>query len=213
MLSAKTPINIYLELLYEADTQKDDDRSKKEEVVKKYYKKKNELLDKYKETALEKLKDQAESYGQELGDEFTDDLKTQKNKVIKIYLIRKSALNNQQIRALEKLKRGTMFVAGTALAAYLIYLSYLLYKDVKKKYSRYCDGKSGKDLQMCLAQQKIQSMKKRAEFLTRSVTKCNKSKDPNECKLKIHNEIYRLKFKIEEQGEDFVERVKDYNKL
>lgn len=199
-------------LLFESEKEKDE-KSKKEEVIKKLYKKKNELLDQYKDTALEKLKDQAESYGQNLGDEFTEELKNQKKKIMKVYLLKKTTLARDEVMALEKLKRGTIFIAGTSLATYLIYRSYLIYKDVKRNYSRFCVDKSGKELQLCLAQKKLESLKKRAEFLTRSIPQCTKSSNPNACKIKIHNEIYRLKFKIEEQGEEFVDKVTDYNKI
>lgn len=191
---------------------------KKIKEIKDKYKKKRNELKKYRDTALDKIKEIAlstiDSQGQETADELNetilDMIEKKKQRIKQLYYIKSAYLNTQQAKEIEKtlkMYKSTKIISGVALASLIIYTSYQIYKDTNDKYKKNCEKKTGKDKEKCILNNRIIALKKRLNFLNGATIKCNKSKDPVKCKDKLDEEILKLNEKLKEDIKNFSELV------
>jgi hypothetical protein len=175
--------------------------NKIKETRKKYKRKRKQLL-KHKESALEKLKEFAKSLGEDLADEMIEKLEKQKLRIRSVYLIRKSSLWKKELEEIQRLKsiskKSGLVISGIGLASLLIYSSYKVYTDNKKRYQSLCLNKTGKEKYDCIKKYKVISLRKRYQFLNNAAIKCNYSKHPVKCKDKLDEEMLKIKLKIED---------------
>ena len=180
---------------------------KKIKEIKEKYKKKKDKLKEYRDIALEKLKElfksaaeaQVEKYGEELNEKIIETIEKKKQRIRQLYLIKKTYLNSQEAKEIEKVLfkyKATAIISGTALASLIIYTAYQTYKETNNKYKKNCEKKVGIEKDKCILKNKIFSLKKRLNFLNGATIKCNSSKDPIKCKDKLDEEILRLKDKL-----------------
>ena len=182
---------------------------KKIKEIKDKYKKKRNELKKYRDTALDKIKEialsTADSQGQETADELNetilDMIEKKKQRIKQLYYLKSAYLNTQQAKEIEKtlkMYKNTKIISGVALASLIIYTSFQIYKDTNDKYKKNCEKKTGKDKEKCILNNRIIALKKRLNFLNGATIKCNKSKDPVKCKDKLDEEMLKIKEKIED---------------
>jgi len=88
-------------------------------------------------------------------------------------------------------------VTYSAMAAFVLWVSYNIYKENFDKVSRVCSIYDGEKKKQCVIQYKIIQLKKRVVFLKNSLSKANQTNNPEKYKQKINNQILNLKNKIE----------------
>jgi len=180
---------------------------KKIEKIKSYYRKKRKELDKERENHFKKLRDDAKEYakdtgegmGRSMSDDYAAEIQSRREKLRGLYMARKTILNREEmiklmrLQKMERIGKVGIIISSFVLASALIHQSYKVYKQDLKLYSEFCKTKSGREREICLKNQKIKSIKKRIAFLNSISFKCNQSKDPVQCKARLHKEILKLR--------------------
>jgi len=87
-------------------------------------------------------------------------------------------------------------IAVGVAAAAAITLGYKIYKRFLSKAAKSCSGFSGDQKTNCMAKYKKQAMQQQIASMTKSLSSCSKTKDPNKCKNKIGIKIKGIKAKL-----------------
>lgn len=169
------------------------------EKIKEKYRKKKEDLKKNKESYMETLKDFGNRVQGDVGANIQDQVEDKIKKLQLAYTLKKQLLKAEEAVEIKKigLKHGIM-LSGVGLASVLLYSSFKLYLDNKKKIKEHCSKKKGLEKQKCIQKYMQQSLLKRLYFLKRSIHKCNYSKDPVQCKAKLDMEILKVQEKLKD---------------
>lgn len=92
------------------------------------------------------------------------------------------------------LSAGGGIVGGATLASLLGYISYKFYQNYLSKAAKEC--KDSPDKSECMRQYKIKAVNAQIQKLNGSIRQCEKSKNPDKCKLSLQNKINKLRNKM-----------------
>ena len=97
---------------------------------------------------------------------------------------------------LDVLKKGFStgdMVISTIVALTILGVGYTIFQRFFSKAARACKGKTKIERKKCINKFKADAIKKEIQVLKKYKNICNKSKNPNKCKIKIDNKISLLK--------------------
>ena len=100
-----------------------------------------------------------------------------------------NSMKNAASTGFSKTIGAAAILAAASTAAFLIYKRYL------GKGAKACAGKTGHERDACIRAYKKQAINARIQYLNRSVSKCNQTKDPQQCREKIKSKISSLTYK------------------
>lgn len=189
-----------------------------EKAIREKYKKKRKILKKEKEKIEQSMKDTLIDVAKQTGEEAANELRdtfSQKASNLKVYYYKRlGELLSKEKNELAALKKGQKIIkgskytiAGTIAAGLILASARLLYKQSIDYAKRKCSNYKGKDKEICIKQMKIQALKNKLSHIKKSINKCNKSKNINKCKDKLHEEILKIQDQINELIKDIGSRI------
>jgi len=160
-----------------------------------YKKKRRDIKEKINDARI-KYSEYSEKIGHTIAKEiigtFEDDLVKLQNNTAK-----KLAALNAELKYIRSSK-GAKFLTVSAI----IIASYHLYKVYIRDYRKKCESEKGFDKILCYRKARLLALQHRIQYLKNSMNeKCNKTKDPTKCKIRISNEIASLTIKLEKYRE------------
>jgi hypothetical protein len=190
-------------LLEEVDDKNDQKK------IKEYYDQKKRDLDKKEKEILNRIESNKEAYketlksfGEDLRDKIIDEIDEKVNekkaRTREFFAARRAMLTSQQKKMITKTKKGGLILAGTTLAAMLIFSSIKLYQRDQELFKEKCKNYIGKQKKKCILKSRVILLRNRSNFLKTALTKCKYSKDPIACRGRIDKEMLKIEEKIKE---------------
>ena len=104
---------------------------------------------------------------------------------------------DKHLQKIQEIEPVTMALAGTTFGAVNILLMAIrTYKDYFTKAARQCSGLPPKEKAICMLRAKMYATNVELQTLKGNLNKCNKSRDPQKCRLKVENKIKSTLFKL-----------------
>jgi hypothetical protein len=94
------------------------------------------------------------------------------------------------------ISKTSKIASATIIISFLLYQSYIFYKYHLSASGKACNKYSGSYREICILRYKITALKQQKNYLKSNMSKCNKSDDPQKCKIKINKKIQDIDAKI-----------------
>lgn len=195
----KKIIDSYLVFLSENNS----DTIKKTDKLKEKYKEKKEKIKKDK-TVPEKIKDISMAAYRSISDELSDSTAKKISKQMKKIRVKNIS---DKIRPTGIKPKTTLLATASAIASFIIYMSYKNHKIDKERLIKSCFDKKGKEKILCIKKHNKDALLLRINFLRKSIFKCKYSDDPIKCKAKIDSEILKIEQKIKDIGSEIASGI------
>jgi len=122
-----------------------------------------------------------------------------------------SYLDKIQLQEIEPLT-ALIIVGATAGVVNAINLTYRTYKEYLTKAGRACSELTERERAICMLHYKIEGKEKQLSQLQKLVEKCKQNKHVQKCKIKLAQEIQKIKNEIKRMNERIKAIHKDYQK-